>query len=111
MRHGAARCTRAGRDVAAVQDDAGALQSQFFNASQLGQSLGGASHSKAARYLDTLVDAMVVRRLSPNLPNVGKGLMKSPEIYVRDSEMLHALLGFAGAHGVQPHPMLERGNR
>jgi len=48
------------------------LQGQLFNASQLGQSLGGASHSTAARYLDVLVDTMLVRRLEPHLPNVGK---------------------------------------
>ncbi len=68
------------------------LQGQFFNASQLGQSLGGASHSTATRYLDLLVDTMMVRRLEPNLPNVGKRLVKSPRTYIRDSGLLHALL-------------------
>lgn len=81
------------------------LQGQLFNASQLGQSLGGASHTTAARYLDTLVDAMVVRRLSPHLPNVGKRLVKSPKVYVRDSGLLHALLGLVSVRDLQGHPV------
>ena len=44
------------------------LQGQLFNASQLGLSLGGASHSTATRYLDLLVDTMLVRRPEPHLP-------------------------------------------
>ena len=44
----------------------------MFNASQLGQALGGASHSTAARYLDALVDTPMVRRLPPHLVNLGK---------------------------------------
>jgi predicted AAA+ superfamily ATPase len=81
------------------------LQGQLFNASQLGQSLGGASHSTATRYLDTLVDAMVVRRLPPFLANVGKRLVKSPKVYVRDSGCLHALLGLPDVRALQGHPI------
>ena len=81
------------------------LQGQLLNASQLGQSLGGASHTTAARYLDTLVDALVVRRLEPFLPNVGKRLLKSPKVYVRDSGLLHALLGIASVRDLQGHPV------
>jgi hypothetical protein len=81
------------------------LQGQLFNASQLGVSLGGASHTTVARYLDTLVDAMVVRRLPPVLPNVGKRLVKSPKVYVRDSGLLHALLGIADVPALQGHPV------
>jgi predicted AAA+ superfamily ATPase len=79
------------------------LQGQLFNASQLGQSLGGASHTTATRYLDTLVDAMVVRRLQPFLANVGKRLVKAPKVYVRDSGLLHALLGLGNVLGLQGH--------
>ena len=57
------------------------LQGQMFNASQLGQSLGGASHTTAKRYLDVLVDTMMVRRLPPHLPNMGRRLVKSPKVY------------------------------
>jgi len=81
------------------------LQGQMFNASQLGQSLGGASHTTATRYLDVLVDAMMVRRLPPHLPNLGKRLVKSPKVYLRDSGLLHALLGLATVKDLQGHPV------
>ena len=81
------------------------LQGQFFNASQLGLSLGGAAHTTATRYLGTLVDAMMVRRLEPLLPNIGKRLVKSPKVYVRDSGLLHALLGLAHVDALQGHPV------
>ncbi len=81
------------------------LQGQLFNASQLGLSLGGASHTTAARYLDVLVDTMMVRRLPPHLANVGKRLVKSPKVYLRDSGLLHALLGLATVQDLQGHPI------
>lgn len=81
------------------------LQSQLFNASQLALALGGASHTTAARYLDTLVDTLMVRRLEPHLANVGKRLIKSPKTYVRDSGLLHALLGLATVRDLQGHPV------
>jgi predicted AAA+ superfamily ATPase len=81
------------------------LQGQLFNASQLGVALGGASHSTAARYLDVLVDTLMVRRLQPHLANVGKRLVKSPKVYLRDSGMLHALLGLASVRDLQGHPI------
>ncbi len=79
------------------------LQGQLFNASQLGLSLGGASHTTAARYLDVLVDTMMVRRLPPHFTNIGKRLVKSPKVYLRDSGVLHALLGLATTRGI-PRP-------
>jgi hypothetical protein len=81
------------------------LQGQLQNASQLGVALGGASHTTAVRYLDTLVDTMVVRRLQPHLANVGKRLVKSPKVYVRDSGLLHALLGLGTVPDLQGHPV------
>lgn len=81
------------------------LHGQLFNASQLGRSLGGASHATVGRYLDTLVDTLMVRRLEPYLANVGKRLVKSPKVYVRDSGLLHALLGLATVRQLQGHPM------
>ena len=81
------------------------LQGQLFNASQLALSLGGSSHTTTARYLDTLVDTMMVRRLPPFLANVGKRLVKSPKVYVRDSGLLHALLGVASVRDLQGHPV------
>lgn len=82
------------------------LQGQLFNASQLGQSLGGASHSTTSRYLDLLVDTLLVRRLEPFFPNVGKRLVKSPKVYLRDSGLLHALLGIASLTDLQGHPIV-----
>jgi len=82
------------------------LQGQLFNASQLGMSLGGASHSTVTRYLDVLIDAMVVRRLEPHLVNVGKRLVKSPKVYIRDSGLVHALLNIAGIEDLQGHPIV-----
>ena len=81
------------------------LQGQLFNASQLGMSLGGASHTTATRYLDVLVDSLMVRRLPPHLVNVGKRLVKSPKVYLRDSGVLHALLGIATVQDLQGHPI------
>ena len=80
-------------------------QGQLFNASQLGQSLGGASHTTTTRYLNTLVDTMMLRRLPPHRVNVGKRLVKSPKVYVRDSGLLHALLGLASVQDLQGHPV------
>ncbi len=82
------------------------LQGQLFNASQLGLSLGGASHNTATRYLDLLVDTMLVRRLEPSLPNVGKRLVKSPKVYIRDSGLLHALLNITSLSDLQGHPIV-----
>jgi predicted AAA+ superfamily ATPase len=81
------------------------LQGQVFNASQLGAALGGVAHTTVGRYLDTLVDALVVRRLQPVLPNVGKRLVKSPKVYLRDSGLLHALLGITDLATLQGHPV------
>jgi len=81
------------------------LQGQMFNASALGQALGGASHSTTTRYLDTLVDTLMVRRLEPHRVNLGKRLVKSPKVYVRDSGLLHALLGLPGVRELQGHPV------
>jgi predicted AAA+ superfamily ATPase len=81
------------------------LQGQLFNASQLGNALGGASHTTVGRYLDTFVDTLMLRRLPPYLANVGKRLVKSPKVYVRDSGLLHALLGLATVRDLQGHPL------
>jgi uncharacterized protein len=66
-------------------------QGTLLNASRLGQSLG-VSADAVARYLDLLVDLLLVRRLQPWSGNVNKRLVKSPKIYTRDSGLVHALL-------------------
>lgn len=80
------------------------LQGQLFNASQLGLALGGVAHTTVGRYLDLMVDALMLRRLEPWHANVGKRLVKSPKVFVRDSGLLHALLGIATLDDLAGHP-------
>jgi len=47
-----------------------------------------------------------VRRLSPRMANVGKRLVRSPKVYVRDSGLVHALLGVADKDGLLGHPVV-----
>jgi len=77
----------------------------LFNASQLGSALGGVAHTTVGRYLELLVDALMLRRLPPYAANVGKRLVKSPKVYVRDSGLLHALLGISTPEGLSGHPV------
>ncbi len=81
------------------------LHGQLFNASQLGAALGGVAHTTVGRYLDLLVDALMLRRLPPYLANVGKRLVKSPKVYIRDSGILHALLGIHTLDDLNGHPV------
>lgn len=78
---------------------------QIWNASEIGRSLGEA-HTTVKRHLDILTDALVVRQLQPWFQNLGKRLVKSPKVYVRDSGLLHALLGLADLRGLSGHPKL-----
>lgn len=76
---------------------------QVLNASEIGRSLGEA-HTTVKRHLDLLCGALVVRQLQPWFENVGKRQVKAPKVYVRDSGILHSLLGVP-SHGVlQGHP-------
>ncbi len=75
-----------------------------LNASQLASGLGVSSPTVGA-YLDLMVDLLLVRRLPPRLTNVGKRLVRSPKVYVRDSGLVHALLGLADKEGVLGHPV------
>ncbi len=81
------------------------LHGQLFNASSIAASLGGLSHSTVSRYLDSLVDTMMLRRLEPHFVNIGKRLVKSPKVYVRDSGLLHALLNIPQVDTLIGHPM------
>lgn len=81
------------------------LHGQLFNASSIAASLGGMSHTTISRYLDSLVDTMMLRRLEPHFVNVGKRLVKSPKIYVRDSGLLHSLLNIPDVNTLIGHPM------
>ena len=79
------------------------LHGQLLNASALSRSLGVSSPT-ISRWLDHLVDALVVRRLEPWSANLGKRLVKSPKVYVRDAGLLHALLGIRDAEALAGHP-------
>ncbi|NBW25992.1 MAG: DUF4143 domain-containing protein, partial [Betaproteobacteria bacterium] len=80
------------------------LHGQLFNASQIAGALGGISHTTVGRYLDALVDTMMLRRLEPHFVNLGKRLVKSPKVYVRDSGLLHALLHITDLNALAGHP-------
>lgn len=79
-------------------------QGQLLNASRLAASLEVSSPT-VARYIDLLADLLLVRRLPPLAANVGKRLVKSPKVYVRDSGLLHALLGLRTLQDVLGHPV------
>ncbi len=65
----------------------------------------GISGQTVARYLDLLVDLLLVRRLQPWSGNTLKRLVRSPKVYVRDSGLVHALLGLRTAEDVLSHPV------
>jgi uncharacterized protein len=75
----------------------------IWNASEIGRSLGEA-HTTTRRHLDSLADALVVRVLQPWFENIGKRQVKAPKVYVRDSGLLHALLGIADRRSLEGHP-------
>jgi predicted AAA+ superfamily ATPase len=80
-------------------------QGGLLNLAQLGKSLM-VDTKTVCRYLDLLVDLLLVRRLMPWHGNPGKRLVKSPKVYVRDSGLVHALLGIADLDGVLGHPVV-----
>lgn len=80
-------------------------QGGLLNAASLAKGLGISGQS-IARYLDILVDLILVRRLHPWHANVGKRLVKSPKIYIRDSGLLHALLDISQLETLLSHPVL-----
>jgi predicted AAA+ superfamily ATPase len=79
------------------------LHGQLFNASAIASSLGVSSPT-VARYLDALCGALMLRRLEPFHANLGKRLVKSPKVYVRDSGLLHHLLGVRNVDDLIGHP-------
>ena len=66
----------------------------------------GVSGKTVTGYCDLLVDMLLVRRLQPWHGNVGKRLVKSPEVYVRDSGVVHALLELKGKEDVVGLPVV-----
>lgn len=78
---------------------------QMWNAAQVARSLGS-SENTARRYLDILSGAYMVRVLPPWFENLRKRQVKAPKTYLRDSGILHALLGLGDLEQVRGHPKL-----
>lgn len=80
-------------------------QGSLLNGAQLARGLA-VDGKTIARYLDLLVDLMLVRRLNPWHTNIGKRLVKTPKIYVRDSGITHSLLGINDYEALLSHPIV-----
>ena len=80
-------------------------QGQMLNAAQIAGSLG-VSGVTVGRYLDIMVDLLLVRRLQPWASNNKKRLVRTPKVYVRDSGLLHALLGIPNYEELLGHPVV-----
>lgn len=79
-------------------------QGGLLNVARLASGLG-VSGTTVHHYLDLMVDLLLIRRLPPRLDNVGKRLVRSPKVYVRDSGITHALLGLSDKDDVLGHPV------
>ncbi|RYZ68096.1 MAG: DUF4143 domain-containing protein, partial [Proteobacteria bacterium] len=101
------------RAVMPAMQDAGVLwleepfpphdRRSYRNASELGRSLG-VSDKSVRHYVDVLEQAFMVRQLQPWHENVAKRQVKAPKIYVRDSGLLHAMLGLETRQALHRHP-------
>lgn len=80
-------------------------QGGLLNTAQFARNLG-VDAKTAASYLDLLVDLLLVRRLPPWHATLGKRLVKSPKVYVRDSGLVHALLGIPDKETLLAHPVV-----
>lgn len=79
-------------------------QGATLNAASLARGLG-VSGVTIGRYLDLLVDLLLVRRIQPWVSNMGKRLVRSPKVYVRDSGITHSLLGIESFNDLFGHPV------
>ncbi len=78
---------------------------QTWNAAEPARALS-VSQPTTRRYLDLLTDAFMVRQIQPYHANIGKRQVKSPKVYVRDSGLLHQLLGIGSEKELLSHPKL-----
>lgn len=76
---------------------------QIWNAAELARALA-VNESTVRRYLDLMTGVFMVRQLPPWFENLGKRQVKAPKIYVRDSGLLHALLGLTSQRDLEHHP-------
>jgi predicted AAA+ superfamily ATPase len=79
-------------------------QSELLDQSRLASALA-ISGQTVVRYVDLLCDLMLVRRLPAWSGNIGKRLIRAPKVYVRDSGLVHALLGLQNLDSVLGHPV------
>jgi predicted AAA+ superfamily ATPase len=79
-------------------------QGTLLNASHLASALQITAPT-VQRYIDLLADLLLVRRLQPFHSNAGKRLVKSPKVYIRDSGLVHALLGLKTFNDLAGHPV------
>jgi len=80
-------------------------QGSLLNVSTLARALETSARS-IGRYIDLFADLMLLRRLPPLHANVGKRLVKSPKTYVRDSGLVHSLLGISSLEELSGHPVI-----
>lgn len=81
------------------------LQGCLLNTAQLARNLG-VDAKTATGYLNLLVDLLLVRRLPSWHANLGKRIVKSPKVYVRDSGLVHALLNIPDKETLLSHPIV-----
>ena len=79
-------------------------QGNLLNAANLARALA-VDGKTVAKYLDLMVDLLLVRRLPPFHANVRKRLVKSPKVYIRDSGIVHTLLRLDDEDAVLGHPV------
>ena len=76
---------------------------QTWNGAEFARSLG-TGEGTARRYLDLLAGAFMVRVLPPWFENLKKRQVKAPKVYVRDTGLLHSLLGLSSSDDLAGHP-------
>lgn len=80
------------------------MSGQIFNSSKLGSSLG-VSYSTVRTYMEILEQTYMVRVLQPYYTNIKKRLIKSPKVYIRDTGILHSLLGIKDHNSLMGNPV------
>ena len=80
------------------------IQGAVVNYSMLGNALGITS-VQVKKYIDFLEHSFIIRRLEPFYTNIGKRLVKSPKIYIRDTGILHNLLQLSTYDQLIAHPI------
>lgn len=80
------------------------LHGSLWNASKIAASLG-VTPPTSKYYIDILNDTFIVRQLLPYFPNLKKRIVKSPKIYIKDTGLLHTLLGLKTKEELLGHPV------